>query len=331
MPQSRKSQVSIDVTPFYHCISRCVRRALLCGRDKLTGKSFEHRRAWVEERIKLQAEVFAIDVAAYAVLSNHTHLVLHINRERAEGWSNREVVARWHRLYKGNSLSRRFEEGDPLLPTELAVLGELVDKWRDLLMDLSRFMGCLNEYIARKANREDECTGHFWEGRFKSKALLDEAALLTCMAYVDLNPVRARIADTLEGSEYTSVKQRIEWSRKSGRPGEPSQQPPALMPFVGKLREGMPAGLPFHLRDYLELVDWTGRAVRGDNAGAIAGGLPPMLTRLNMDPGQWLSSVQHFNSHFKGIIGSAHRVRRACAAFGKQWAHGIHNCRQLFP
>jgi len=67
----------------------------------------------------------------------------------------------------------------------------------------------LNEYISKRANIEDNCTGHFWESRFKSQALLDERALLTCMAYVDLNPIRACMAKTPETSEYTSIQERI--------------------------------------------------------------------------------------------------------------------------
>lgn len=68
----------------------------------------------------------------------------------------------------------------------------------------------VNEYVARMANEEDKCTGHFWESRFKSQALLDERALLTCMAYVDLNPIRAAMAKDLKGSEFTSIQERIE-------------------------------------------------------------------------------------------------------------------------
>jgi hypothetical protein len=70
-------------------------------------------------------------------------------------------------------------------------------------------MKCLNQPIAKMANKEDNCTGHFWEARFKSQALLTEEALITCMAYVDLNPIRALMANTPETSEHTSIKERI--------------------------------------------------------------------------------------------------------------------------
>ncbi len=335
MPKPRKSLVSLDVTPYYHCVSRCVRRAFLCGRDRHTGRSFEHRRQWAEERILLQGKTFAIDVCAYAVLENHYHLVLHIDRAKAENWSDLEVIERWHRLYQGHALSARFLAGESISATEWEALSTLVALWRQRLMDLSWFMGCLNEYIARKANKEDECTGHFWEGRYKSEALLDEPALLTCMTYVDLNPVRAKIANTPESSDYTSIKRRIEYYKKhpkpDTRPEQSDRQPPELISFAGIHHHETSAGLPFELRDYLTLVDWTGRAIRDDKAGTIAKGAPPILTRLHQSPELWLISVTHFERHFKGLIGARHKVRHACANFGKRWVHGIRNCERLLP
>jgi REP element-mobilizing transposase RayT len=191
-------------------VSRCVRRAFLCGEDELTGKNFEHRRQWIEDRLLVLANIFAIDIAAYAVMSNHYHVVLHINREQALSWSELEVVEHWHRLFKGSLLSQRFYQGDVLNKAELNALSGQVCEWRDRLMSISWFMRCTNEPIAREANHEDEATGRFWEGRFKSQALLDEKALAACMAYVDLNPIRARMAESPEQSDHTSVKQRIE-------------------------------------------------------------------------------------------------------------------------
>jgi hypothetical protein len=124
-------------------------------------------------------------------------------------------------------------------------------------------MRVLNEKIARMANKEDGCTGRFWEGRFKSQALLDEKALLACMAYVDLNPVRAGMAKTPEHSKHTSIKNRVKAATSERRvQGVKAKQPTRLQPFVGYPRQPMPPGLPFRLKDYLELVDWTGRAIR---------------------------------------------------------------------
>ena len=94
MPKVRKSQISLASTPYYHCVSRCVRRGFLCGEDPYTGKSDEHRREWVEDRLHQLTQIFVIDVCAYAVMSNHTHVVLHVNQEQAESWSQREVIER---------------------------------------------------------------------------------------------------------------------------------------------------------------------------------------------------------------------------------------------
>ncbi|MFM2485193.1 hypothetical protein ABUE30_08975 [Celerinatantimonas yamalensis] len=140
------------------------------------------------------------------------------------------------------------------------------DQWRERLADLSWFMRALNESIAREANFEDRCTGRFWEERFKSQALLDEQALADCMAYVDLNPIRASMAQTPEQSEHTSAKKRIKDVQKTPTESTTPYQPTTLFPFVGNPREPMPQGLPFKLSDYLELLDWTGRIIRIDNA-----------------------------------------------------------------
>jgi REP element-mobilizing transposase RayT len=183
--------VSLYFTSYYHCVSRCVRRAFLCGTDQVSGQCYEHRRAWIEDKILALAEIFAIDICAYAVMSNHYHIVFHINRSKANGWSNSEVIQRWHQLYKGNFLSQQAARGLTLGVAEQQVLDTSVAQWRERLHSISQFMQVLNESIARQANAEDQCTGRFWEGRYKSQALLDEAALAACMVYVDLNPIRA--------------------------------------------------------------------------------------------------------------------------------------------
>jgi hypothetical protein len=112
-----------------------------------------------EDRILALAEVFAIDVCAYAVMSNHHHLVLHINKPKAFQWSNHEVCERWHQLYKGTWLTQKYLRNDPLTDIELQVVNERLDLWRIQLCDISWFMRALNEPVARMANAEDQCTG----------------------------------------------------------------------------------------------------------------------------------------------------------------------------
>ncbi|MEC4091369.1 transposase [Pseudoalteromonas rubra] len=276
MPMARKRQVSLSDTKYYHCISRCVRRAFLCGVDRVTGKSFEHRRDWVEEKLLTLAKVFCIDVCGYAVMSNHTHIVLYVDDKKAQRLSDKAIVLRWHKLFKGNWLTHKFINGDALSESERNILDGDIREFRIRLASISWFMRVLNEDIARKANKEDGCTGRFWEGRFKSQALLDEAALAACLAYVDLNPVRAKMAATPETSDYTSIKKRIEYARQG-------KQPKSLLRFAGNPRKHMPKGLPFELTYYIQLVELTGRCLRADKRGCICDS-QPLLTRLQIAP-----------------------------------------------
>ena len=322
MPRSRKSQIALEATPYYHCTSRCVRRAFLCGHDEHSGNDYEHRRGWLEQRMLALANVYSLDICAYAVMSNHYHIVLHINADKANAWTDTEVIQRWHALYAGNFLSHQYLAGKDLYDAQLTVISELVTEWRERLMSISWFMRALNEDIARQANAEDVCTGRFWEGRFKSQALLDEAALATCMAYVDLNPIRAQIANAPETSDYTSVKTRIDTAQTEPEAAEP-KQPKPLFPFVGYPRLDMPAGLPFRFQDYLALVDWTGRQIRADKRGSIAQQTPPILERLNIDADHWIYNTQHFESQFKGIVGTVLSIKAQCHRLGYQRTPGL--------
>lgn len=258
MPKPRKALVSLEATPYYHCVSRCVRRAFLCGEDSLTGQSFEHRRQWIQERMLSLSKVFALDVCAYAVMSNHYHVVLHVDREAAKAWSEQEVIERWHQLFTGHPHTHRFLAGEVLLKVEQKLVAELAALWRDRLMDISWYMRCLNESIARQANEEDNCSGRFWEGRFKSQALLDEKALAACMAYVDLNPVRAGMAETPEESDYTSIQQRVTTAVSTNE----GLQPTTLMPSPAIPERTCQRGSPFVL-----LITWNFLTGRGEQFG----------------------------------------------------------------
>jgi len=330
MPRPRSTLVSLDATPYYHCTSRCVRRAFLCGEDRYSGRSFEHRRQWIEDRLLVLAGIFAIDIAAYAVMSNHYHVVLHVDREQCLAWNESEVIDRWHRLFKGSVMSQRFSQGETLDRVEQQALAYEVDEWRQRLISISWFMRCLNEPIAREANREDNVTGRFWESRYTSQALLDEKALAACMVYVDLNPIRAQMATTPETSIHTSIHCRIAKARHTQLPNPIDQQPEQLLPFAGNPREDMPAGLPFRLTDYLELVDWSGRILREDKKGAIPEEIPEILQRLQLDARHWCYLTRHFEQPFKRLVGAAHHVRSVCETLGQRWVQGISQYERLF-
>ena len=166
---SEKITVCKSDTPYYHCVSRCVRRAFLCGQDRDTGHCYEHRRQWIVERLHLLALLFAVDICAYAVMTNHYHLVVKLGC--ADDWSDEDVVARWLTLFRGPLLARQFLAGEVLDPAQRQTVTDIAGVWRQRLQDLSWFMKCLNEPIARLANARDDCTGHLWEARFTSQAL----------------------------------------------------------------------------------------------------------------------------------------------------------------
>jgi REP element-mobilizing transposase RayT len=325
MTRARSTLVSLDDTPYYHCVSRCVRRAFLWGQDKHSGKDFSHRKQWIIDRLGFLSEIFGIEVCAYAVMANHYHVVVRIDRDVAEAWSDKEVMERWQQLFSLPVLVARFHAGKRLSEAERELVKGLIAQWRTRLHDLSWFMRCLNEDLARRANAEDGCTGRFWEGRFKSQALLDEAGLLTCMAYVDLNPIRAGIAKTPEASEFTSIYQRIREQARRSR-AEPGLR---LKPFIRSNKDA-DAVLPFSLSDYLELVDWTGRAIREDKRGHIPNELPPILVRLNIDPTHWLGQMQLDGNRFGGAVGRIESLRAYAASCGQQWLRGVRLSRSLF-
>ena len=320
MPRPRRTLISIEDTPYYHCCSRIVRRAFLCGDDKYTGKNYDHRRGWVEVQILKLTEAFAIDVAAYAVMSNHLHVVLYIDLDTVNNWSDREVVEQWHKLFNGTGLTQKFVKGEVIDECMVAQLKQLIATYRSRLSDISWFMRCLNEPIARQANIEDNCTGHFWEGRFKSQALLDEAAVLACMAYVELNPIRAKMVDTLEGSDHTSIQLRVNAALKG-------EQPTKLLPFIGDERLNQPKGINFALKDYLALVDETGRIIRNDKRGSISCNCAKILTRLNISSDNWIKLTSEFGELFHGPVGETQSLTRYCEHLQKRRRHFSKSCQ----
>lgn len=302
MTHPRSRLIDLAATPYYHCTSRCVRRAFLCGKDDRTGFDFEHRRGWIEARLQHLASVFAIDVCAYAVMSNHYHVILCVSIESEHQWSDEDVVARWRRIY-------RIPEGFELFDARRRA--RQLETWRGRLTSISWFMRCMNEPLARLANREDECSGRFWEGRFRSQALLDEESVLKCMAYVDLNPMRARLAETLEGSDYTSIQARLE--------GRASQ----LLPFADQVTRSTPS-IPVAKIDYFALVETTGRQLRNDQDGSAVACLPPIIVRLSRcNTRPWVEEMRRLTSHYSRAIGSRTSLSRYRDYLGQTRLNGL--------
>ena len=353
MTRARNEIVDPNVTPYYHCISRCVRRAFLCGFDKLSQKNFDHRKTWVVDRLALLSHTFAIEVAAYAIMSNHLHCLLRIDTDQASSWTEDEVINRWSKLYTVPPLLQKYRK-EECSEAEMRQAQRTIELWRERLSSLSWFMRCLNEYIARMANQEDNCKGRFWEGRFKSQALLDEAAILTCMTYIDLNPIRAKITGRLETSDFTSIQQRLNDAalKQDKRQTESHKQdkttqkrkslkknpnPIRLMPLVPYEHDPHPNSLGFTEKDYFQLIDWAGRCVREGKHGKIDDDSPPILERLEVDPFEFVLHMS--GTHRKILIerpialGTIRRLKafakRLGAAFirGQGLAAGLYGVR----
>lgn len=205
----RVEQFNASEVCIVHAIQRCVRRAFLAGFDQKTGKDYSFRKEWIRRRMEALASVFGIDVLGYAIMSNHLHLILRNRPDVVARWSDQEVAIRWLRVFPGKRMEEHLAEPTEVDVQALINLPNRLALVRHRLADISWFMRALAEPIARMANRQDECTGRFWEGRFKAQRIVDEAGLLACAMYVDLNPVRAAIADCPENSPHTSAYDRI--------------------------------------------------------------------------------------------------------------------------
>ena len=346
MTIARSLVVPPSVEGMYHCIARCVRRAFLCGKDKVSGNDYEHRKDWVKDRLQFLSNIFCVDVAGYAVMSNHLHIVLRTRPDRVLGFSDEEAAGRWLLLFP----KRRDENGNPMRPEKREVAALVAGKKRmvqirERLSSLSWFMRCVNEFVARKANKEDDCKGRFWEGRFKCQALLDEAAVLACMAYVDLNPIRAKMAQTPEMSDYTSVQDRI-WgreSRKEARRKNTGESRPKnekvaveayrdewLAPIKDEGQKERRGVLPLKLDEYLELVEWSGRMLREDKRGKIPQHLAPILQRLQIDRENWLNTVEKYGGWFCHAAGRVDSIVKAAKEYGRQWLKGLTTSQVAF-
>jgi REP element-mobilizing transposase RayT len=275
-----------------------VRRAFLGGKDRFTGKDFEHRRQWIEDRLVKLASIFAIEILAYAIMHNHYHVVLRVATEKSARWSDKEVAERWAQLFA-------VPEG---------VTEQELCSWRGRLTSISWFMRCLNEPLARRANREDDCTGRFWEGRFKLQALLDDAAVLKCMAYVDLNPVRSGLVRFAEDGRHTSLKARID-----GRDAH-------LVAFSGRT-SSVAEQIAIGYHEYLNLVRWSAGCVRSRSRGRAPSGCVHVLARMQLSHDQWVREVSHYGRWYYRAVGSLTSIERYCSHLGQRWLKGAGKSR----
>lgn len=342
MTIARKVLVDLSLTRYYHCISRCVRGAFLCG------EGFAHRKAWIEQRLETLAAQFAVSVCGFAVMDNHLHVLVRLDPAAGNAWNDEDVVRRWLAVYP----PRTLDTDDPAC-VQARVDGELkrpkqVAEYRRRLQALGWFMKALKEPLARMANKEDDCKGTFWEGRFKSIAILDEEALLATCAYIDLNPVAAGIAATPETSPHTSVRQRVRHAKSHGklavlreaarssvhvsRAAGRFEELHWLCPLEdlrrkGSPREGMLEG--FSLGSYLLLIDYTGRLFRQGKA-RLSSEVAGVLDRLGSSAEFWGHRLQAMLKKSR-LLGSyfATNHDRLRAAAEQRGVHHVDNAVSL--
>lgn len=352
----RSDVVCVGEVAVYHCWSRCVRRAFLCGQDPLTGKDYEYRREWIRDFEESLAGLFGIEVGFHAEMSNHIHLVLRTRPDIVESWSDEEVARRW--LVVTHLTKSRDGQPREISPARVALEmadPQRVETLRARLSDPSFFMAALCEHVGRRSNREDQCRGHFWEDRYKCRQLADEGAILLCGIYIDLNQIRAGEAFTPEASIHTSACDRIRSRMRElpaevpgqGHPVEPNDLPAGWLceltidesptTDVGAgiraatSRRASDKGiLRLTLDDYLELLDVTGRMVRDDKPGAIPPEFAPILERLGVQPSGWAQLVKNYHDWFGHIVGASEKVARRAAQVGRRWFRGQSRCAEAF-
>ncbi len=332
-----------------HVMNRTVRRCFLMGDDPLTGKNYDYRKEWLETQLKRLAAQFGIDLLCQAIMSNHFHLVLRSRPDVVAEWDDAEVARRWLMLCP----VRKDEHGQAEEPTE-AELNSIrknrkkLEAIRSRLSDISWWMRLLSQNIAQRANREDEEVGKFWQARYKAVRLLDEASLLACAAYVDLNPIRAAMAQTLETSEFTSVQKRIQSIKSAAKSKGSSQQtaeaadgylaPLEINERKDKLgpcchtdgRRCSDKGfLPMPTAAYVSLLAWTARQLRAGKHGSTPSKMRLVFERLGISGEIWCELVKNFGRLFYAVAGKPHEIDARRSRDGRRRYKAKRQAREL--
>jgi hypothetical protein len=343
---TRAEVFGADEVAIVHVMNRTVRRCYLMGDDPVSGKNYDYRKALLESELRRLAASFGIDLLCYAIMSNHFHLVLRSRPDVVATWDDTEVARRWLTLCP----PRKDKDQKPVEPTEFDLNMIRKNKLklaaiRSRLSDISWWMRLLSQKVAQKANKDDEEVGKFWQSRYRAVRLLDETAVLACAAYVDLNPIRAAMAKTVESSDYTSAQKRVEAIKqvidakstsgsKQGPSGKTSKKKSAsgladpirpdghLSPLeinerrdaVGPHchRDGLRASdkgfLPMTVAGYVELLDWTARQVRGGKRGSTPASAKLIFERLGISGEVWTELVKEFGRLFITVAGKPHEI-----------------------
>jgi REP element-mobilizing transposase RayT len=310
-----------DEIAIVHVMNRVVRRCFLLGDDPVTGKNYDHRKQWIEDELERLAAGFGIDLLCFSVMSNHFHLILRSRPDVVETWDGSEVARRWllicpPRRPKAGRKQHSSDKDLNVIRNDARKLKQI----RGRLSDISWWMRLLCQRIAQRANREEQETpGKFWQNRFRAVRLLDEESLLACAAYVDLNPIRAAMVETIEDSQHTSARRRLQSLVIEGSSPEHRHKPldGMLSPLeIDELRSELgsqPSSsrercsdkgfLRMSTRAYLELLDWTARQVAQGKPGSTPLDAPPIFERLQIKPLAWCELVSKFGVLFSLVAG----------------------------
>ena len=343
---ARSDHFAPDEIAIVHVYNRVVRKSYLLGDDPVTGKNYNYRKGWIEELIKNQARFFAVDILTFSIMCNHFHQVLRSRPDVVETWDDTEVARRWLMLCP----QRKGADGQGLEPNDAELNSILTDpeklkKIRSRLSDISWWMRLLCQKIAQRANAEDEQVGRFWASRFRAVRILDEAGLLACAAYVDLNPIRAALAELLEKSDHTSIQRRIESMQEKTSDVNLPRSDNFLAPLsIDELRDAIgpcpnvrgerasdKGFLAMSIASYIELLDWTARKIVPGKSGATPADAPEVLQRLQLDEQVWFELVSNFGQLFSLVAGRPTVIEAARSRHRNSRYRATHRLRELIP
>jgi len=320
MITARKNIVDQQTLGFYHCTNRGVRKTYPCGSEGLTGKDHSHRKDWLERRMFELCDIFSVDIYAYAILDNHYHIVLHLDPLAPLRWSDHEIAERWLNAFGGRLCQPELAKQREMKKQIIVADNTKLKKYRKRLGSLSWFMECLNEPRAKQNNQEENCTASFWEGRYSSQALLDEVAVFSCMAYVDLTPVRDKITDKLDESDHTSIKRRLDEIKQMN----PQDAHTLLNSELSELSNQIPSkALSMFLNRYVELVEWTGMNIIHPNKTVIPLHIASCLKQFNLQHHHWFKQLENFEQHYCHVIGSVELMKEKARQLKKRCMKGM--------
>jgi REP element-mobilizing transposase RayT len=342
MRRKRTEIANAEVINTLHITQRCVRQQYFLDDNRYVKGRFKQRRVAIFQRLVHLASAFAIDVLRVSFMSNHIHLNLRNRPDIVSTWSDQEVVRRWLKICPGYCQAHvDFHEYLPTPPTEEDIARELKNKkrvkeLRRRLSDISTFMWSFNNYSSKLFNMMDGVRGCFWESRYKVQALLDNEALLICGLYVDLNPIRAGVANTPEESKFTSAYWQIETLKFLAKfpNADPAKRPDAFLAPVQitcdeacktnsstGCRASDMGFLEMSSAEYLILLDLMGRIVREDKVGSIPAELPPIFERLKIDFEAIVELVKGYEVLFKSFVGTTESIQAKTRELGAKRLH----------